>query len=168
MKVKIIEKKEIILYGFSFFGDPFKTHDVWQEDNEIGQLWYRFMDFFEKNKEKIKNIKDEKLLYEIHIDNEETKIKGLYEVFVGIEIEKAEDLPVDGLIKILPACEYGVFTLKGEQIQSDWAKEIFEKWMPESGYSRAHNFGFNLYDDRFKGMDNIKESELDVYVPIKK
>ena len=70
------------------------------------------------------------------------------------------------LAKILPPAQYAVFTLKGEQITSDWSKMIWE-WMSGAGYESAYPYGFQLYDQRFKGLDNLEGSELDVYVPVK-
>jgi hypothetical protein len=32
----------------------------------------------------------------------------------------------------------------------------------------SYKYGIQYYDDRFKGLDKIEESTLDVYVPIKK
>ena len=40
--------------------------------------------------------------------------------------------------------------------------------MSRSGYQRAYPYGFQRYDERFKGLDQIDESVLDVYVPIRK
>ena len=93
--------------------------------------------------------------------------KGIFEVFVGVEVEKLEDAPVDLLAKMLPPAKYAVFTLNGAQITSDWPKTI-QEWMLGSGYRQAHTYGFQLYDERFKGLDRIGESVLDVYVPIEK
>ena len=43
-----------------------------------------------------------------------------------------------------------------------------KEWLPDSGYEEAGKFVFEYYDDeRFKGMENLEESELDVWVPIK-
>ena len=66
MEAKIIDKEQIILFGFSFFGDPFNKHDCWTDDNEIGRLWKRFMTYLKQNKDKIKNIKSEEHLYEVY------------------------------------------------------------------------------------------------------
>jgi AraC family transcriptional regulator len=166
MEPRFIEKDEIILVGFSFFGDPFATSAGWTEENEIGRVWQRLMTYLENHSSRIKHIKDAEVGYEIHIEHDETKSRGHYEVFVGVEVEKLEDVPVELLVKILPSTKYAVFTLKGEQITSDWSKTIFHDWMPQSGYRPTHHYGFQRYDRRFKGVDNIDESELDLYVPI--
>ena len=115
----------------------------------------------------MEGVKNPELLYELHVTHEETAVKGEYEVFVGVEVEALEDVPVCLLIKILPATDYVVFTLEGEAITSDWSKMI-QEWMGQSGYRQAYGYAFQRYDQRFKGLDQIEESVLDVYVPIVK
>ena len=41
-------------------------------------------------------------------------------------------------------------------------------WMLNSAYESVYSYGFQRYDERFRGVDNLAESELDVYVPVKK
>ena len=78
-----------------------------------------------------------------------------------------EEVPIELLVKILPSTTYAVFTFKGEQITSDWARMIYHEWMAGSGYQVAHKYSFQLYDQRFKGLENLDDSEIDVYVPVK-
>ncbi len=165
MEPRIIEKGQIMLVGFSFFGDPFAESGGWTEENEIGRLWNRFMTYLTDHRDRIKHIKDDAFAYEVHVESEETASKGHREIFIGVEVERL-DVPVEMLVKILPPAQYAVFTLKGEQITSDWSKMIWE-WMPGAGYESAYTFSFQLYDQRFKGLDNLEGSELDVYVPVK-
>ncbi len=168
MEPTIIEKGQMILVGFSFFGDPFQMSGGWTEENEIGRLWNRFMTYVTHHSgDRIKNIKSNEVGYEVHIEHEETASKGHFEVFVGMEVEKLADMPVEMLIKILPPTKYAVFTLKGKEITSDWPRMIFHEWLPGSGYQQAYNYVFQYYDRRFKGMENLDESAIDVYIPIK-
>lgn len=167
MEPTIIEKGQIVLVGLSFFGDPFQISGEWTEENEIGRLWNRFMTYMENNGERIKHIRDKTTGYEVHVHNEETAAKGNVEVFVGIEVEKLEDTPVEVLIKILPPTTYAVFTLQGTHITSDWPRMIYHEWMPKTGFQAMYNYLFQRYDERFKGLQNIDESVLDVYVPVK-
>ena len=167
MEPTMIEKRQMILLGFSFFGDPFRVSGGWTEENEIGRLWKRFMAYFAEHRHRIKHVKTDAAMYEVHIEHEETALTGEYEVFVGLEVEKLEDVPVDMAVKILPPTTYAVFTLEGEQITSDWNNMIYE-WMSRSGYQRAHPYGFQLYDERFKGVQHIDESILDADVPVER
>lgn len=166
MEPRIIEKGRIVLVGFSFFGDPFAESSGWTEENEIGRLWNRFTTYLTHHRDCIQHVKDDAVAYEVHVESEETASKGHREVFVGVEVEKLEDVPVEMLVKVFPPTKYAVFTLQGEQIASDWSKMISE-WMLGAGYEFAHEYSFQLYDQRFRGLDNLEESELDVYIPIR-
>ena len=166
MEPTIVEKGQIVLVGLSFFGDPFSVSGGWTEENEIGQLWTRFMTYLEGNSSRIEHVRDN-TAYEVHVRHEETASKGHFEVFVGMEVDKLEDVPVQMLIKILPPTKYAVFTLTGQEITSDWPRAIYHEWMPESAYQEAHRYSFQLYDQRFKGLENLNESTLDVYIPVK-
>ena len=168
MQPKIIESKPITIVGMSFYGDPFDTHAGWDEDNQIGLLWKRLFAFLKKDAV-FSSLSQSSAWYEVHIHSEETQSKGLFEVFVGVDIDLARltELPAQLLVKNLPGTQYAIFTFEGEEISSDWEK-ILETWMSESGYQSAGTYNFQYYDERFKGLDRISESVLDVYIPIKK
>ena len=168
MEPKIIEKGQMLLLGFSFYGDPFSTSAGWTEENEIGRLWQRFMTYLEKNAHRIKHVTNSQVCYEVHLETEETAQKGHYEVFVGLEIDRLEDVPVQVLLKTLPPTTYAVFTLEGQQITSDWPNTIYRHWLPGSGYQAGHSYMVQVYDQRFKGLDKLDESVMDVLVPIQK
>ena len=163
---KVIKAARMLLLGFSFFGDPFEISAGWTEENEIGRLWNRFMAYLMQHPGEIKHVKDKAVMYEVHIEHPETSRTGEYEVFVGLQVTQLDDLPVEVTLKVLPATTYAVFTLRGEQITSDWNKLIYTDWMSQSGYRSAYPFGFQRYDARFKGVDRIDESVLEVYVPV--
>ena len=55
----------------------------------------------------------------------------------------------------------------GEEIISDWYLAFYSEWLPESGYELIPGYHFQYYDRRFKGLDQIEDSTLDVYIPIK-
>ncbi len=167
MQPTIVYLDEITLVGMSFYGDPFETSAGWTEENQIGRLWHRLMAYLAEHPDKIQHPVPIHASYEVHIYGPETMTKGLFEVFVGIAVEPLEVVPVDLLIKILPATHYAVFTLEGEQIASDWHLEI-NKWITAAGYQTVHPFSFQYYDERFKGLDALEESQLDVYMPVEK
>ena len=162
MNPKIAVEKEWLVVGMSFYGDPFSQASGWSEDNEIGLLWKRFM---ASDLAAIKHRTTPDTFLEIHIETRETATKGVYEVFVGAQVNKLEDVPVECVVKVLPAAQYAVFTLEGQQIVSDWSN-MLRDWMASSGYVRSHKYFIQLYDPRFKGMDRIDESALDAYIPI--
>jgi AraC family transcriptional regulator len=167
MTPKIIEKEQIILIGMDFYGDPMKDAPGWSVHNEIGKLWNRFMAFWGNNKHRVKNLVNPDVAYEVHTQPEESGDVVNWSVFVGMEVENLENIPVELMVKVLPPTRYAVFTLKGQEITSDWTTPIYEEWLPNSDYENAHPFLIEYYDSRFKGMENVEESEIDVYVPIK-
>jgi len=166
MEPTLVEKPQIMLVGLSFFGNPFAVSGGWTEENEIGRLWNRFMAYLTQHRDRIKHVLSDTVMYEVHIEHPETRLSGEFEVFTGLEVERLEDVPVELSVKILPPVTYAVFTLQGQQIVSDWEKTIVSEWMSRSGYRNPYGYGFQLYDERFKGVQNIDESILDVYVPV--
>jgi predicted transcriptional regulator YdeE len=165
MGVKIVELPRLILAGFSFYGDPFETSNVWTSANQIGRLWERLMAQMAGEKNTLPAVVDPGVGYEIHIYNQETEETGQFEVFVGLEVDDIRDLPVDVLVKVLPPSTYAVFSIRGAKIIGDWYVGI-DRWLTENLYKEAHLYNFQYYDQRFLGLDRIEESEIDVYVPI--
>lgn len=167
MKPKIVKAQQRRLVGLGFFGDPFKLSGGWTEENEIGRTWKRLMAYLEKHPKSVKHVVGDHVMYEVHVYHEETQQTGEFEVFVGLEVETLDDVPLELTVKILPPATYAVFTLVGEQIVSDWSKTIFADWLPAAGYEGEASHGIQRYDERFKGLDPIDESVLEVYIPVK-
>ncbi len=165
MEPRIVHKERMILVGLDFFGDPFQFSSGWTEENEIGRLWARLMQYMKKNE--LQFPLPEQML-EVHIEHYDTREKGHFEIFVGFGIEKAELAPVDLVLKVLPENTYAVYTLKGNEISSDWETLLVQEWLSKSGYEIAYPFNYQLYDERFKGMDRLHESKIDLYIPIRK
>ena len=72
MQPKILDSDSITLMGFSFFADPFAFSGGGTEENEIGQLWKRFIRFLMESKQEIKHIVNDQVLYEVHIQHPDT------------------------------------------------------------------------------------------------
>ena len=168
MEPKIISHPQLTLVGFSFYGDPFRLSPGWSEENEIGRLWQRFMAYAEQHREQVGTlVVNPGIAYEVHIYNDETMATGVFELFVGVELADTTLAPIDTVIKVLPATQYAVFTIRGEAIVGDWPQAIYQEWLPNSDYESAHDFHIQYHDGSFKGFDRLDESSLDIYVPIK-
>ena len=165
MQPRIVDKERILLLGVSFFGDPFAESGGWTEENEIGRLWDRFFAHAEDTLAMSTVPGNGPPVLEVHVEGHDAAARGHREVFVGVEIDELDEVPIDMLVKVLPAATYAVFTLRGEQIRSDWSQMIAE-WMVGEGYQYAHPYGFQLYDSRFVGLDQLASSEIDVYIPV--
>lgn len=166
MPLRICKRDRLLIAGVGFFGDPFGLSGEWTEENEIGRLWHRYMTFMHSPGAQTPPILNPMVGYELWIEHADTRAKGFWEIFVGQEIADVAAVPVELSIKTLPAATYAVFTLCGEEIASDWQRTMLES-LSESGFQQALPYSFEQYDHRFKGMDKLAESEIDVYIPIK-
>jgi len=167
---KILERGKMNLVGMTHYGPI--GGEGWSEENQIGKLWQRFNKFCEMKWVSIEDrVINPKLGYEVSIWNEdEFKETGDFCIFVGVEVEQLEEVPLELFGKILPAGTYAYFTLKGKEITS-WEDDFYKGWLTKSGYqlSAVGNYSFQVqcYDeDRFRGVDNLEESEIDIYIPI--
>ncbi len=166
MKATISEQPARLLAGFDFFGDPFRTHGGWSADNEIGRLWQRWSEYWHSSAVAQLPVKEPGVAYEFHIYYPETLQTGEFEVFVGIEVAQLVDLPLAVVGKTLPGGRYAVFTLTGAEIASDWIWELDHAWLPALGVQRLATFSVQRYDARFKSVENLTESELEVHIPL--
>jgi len=166
MKAEIVEKPAMLLVGFDFFGDPFRSYGGWSEENEIGRLWVRWMAYLENAQPPLPHVLPQHVMYEVHVYHPETLQTGEFEVFVGVEVAVLGEFPPEVVIKTLPASRYAVFPLTGQEIVSDWTWQLDHEWLPTLGVQRRTTYSIQRYDARFKGTNAIDESELDVYVPL--
>jgi AraC family transcriptional regulator len=165
MQPKILEKRKITLLGMDFYGNVFQSGEAWSTGNAVGQLWQRFNGFYEKKKDLIKHLASESG-YELWIDFEgEEESKDKY-IFIGVEVKKLDEPPLELVARVLPETRYAVYTLKGNDIKSDWSMKLLD-WVSGAGLEQSYTYIIEYYDPaRFKGMDS-PDSELDIYVPVR-
>jgi AraC family transcriptional regulator len=150
-----------------YYGNPFHDTDAAPEQNEIGKLWTRFNTYWDGHRQAFKHQVNEKIAYELHITTDEYEQTREYYVMVGVEVSEVEDLPAPIFAKMLPAGQYAIFTLQGEQVTGNWGKAIYGEWLPFSAYEEAYACTIERYDeDRFKGWGDA-ESEVEIWVPVK-
>ncbi|MBN1248793.1 MAG: GyrI-like domain-containing protein [Anaerolineae bacterium] len=165
---RLVDYPPMYVVGLNFYGDPFETSAGWTEENEIGRLWNRFIAFHEKHNSEIANVQHADVMLEIHIWSNNTQITGEFDVFVGVEVTSLEHVPIPLLAKVLPATTYAIFTLQGDEITADWAQSIYQGWMAQHAYRPSHPYMIQWYDLRFRGLDDVASSQLDVYIPVAK
>ena len=163
---RLVDHPHIFVIGLNFYGDPFETSAGWTEENEIGRLWSRMMVFLKDHGDEIHHIRDSEAMLEIHVWGESATATGEFDVFVGLEVTALESVPMPLVVKLLPPTTYAIFTLEDDEITGDWAQFIYRGWMQDNGYRSAHDYMIQRYDPRFKGLDQLAGSELDVYIPV--
>jgi AraC family transcriptional regulator len=162
----IINKKRFTLVGMDFYGNPYREAGGWSMQNAIGQLWKRFSAFYEKKKGSIKHLESESG-YELWIDFEGKEDPKDDYIFVGVAVKKIQDLPLELVARVLPETRYAVFTLKGDEIKSDWPSKAATQWLAEANLQRSYPYIIEYYDvKRFKGLEE-KDAEIDIYVPVR-
>ena len=167
MEPVIIDRDPIIIVGMVYYGNPFHDPGAAPDQNEIGMLWGRFNTYYEDNPKAFKDEAKPKVGWELHITTDEYEDTKQYYVMVGVEVSVIEDLPLPAFAKVLPAGSYAVFTLKGEEMFSNWGDAIYKDWLPGSAYEEALQITIERYDeDRFKGWGD-PDSEVEIWVPVK-
>ncbi len=166
MKKELVHLDSMLLGGVNFYGDPISTKGGWDSENEIGKTWSRFMGYLTDHPERPYS-RNKPYMYEVHIYGSETAGKGYFEVFVGEEVNSAQ-LPVALCSKFIPESDYMKLTLFGNEITGDWWQKLDSEIIPAKGVGRNSPYIIQAYDERFKGMDDIGNSILDVYIPVEK
>jgi AraC family transcriptional regulator len=151
MEPRIVEKAEVTLVGMVSFG------------GDIGALWDRFT----PNEKAIEH-RVEGAWYELHVyPGDRTPGTPFY--MVAAEVTKVGMVPDDMFVKPLPAARWAVFAHRPGLGQPnhgyDALNKAVEAWLAAGQYCHARNISLQIYDARFKGMDN-PESELDLLIPI--
>jgi predicted transcriptional regulator YdeE len=147
---KVVDMPRLILVGM-VQGAP----DVGSID--IAALWQRFAERGDEIENAVEGTG-----YELHIqtDGEPT----MHFTLVGVRVTDLGDVPLEMFHKVLPPCTYAVFT---HRVVDGYAalNDRVRAWLESSDYGEAHPFDFQLYDARFRSMDD-PESLQDIYVPV--
>ena len=148
---RIAKQDEMILVGIVA-----SAPDVGEID--IHGLWERFETYFDSIKHRVGDKS-----YEIHI--EEDVSPTMHFCFVGCQVSAIEDLDSELFAKTLPTCHYAVFTLRFRHGDYYVAFEAVYDWLEHSAYAPAHLFDVQVYDERFRGVDD-PDSEFEIHMPI--
>lgn len=151
MEPQIITKDQMSLVGI--IGSSADVSGL-----NIHGLWERFGEYDQN----IKNQVGEKG-YELHI--EEEILPKIHFCLVGVEVEKIEDMQNELFAKVIPLCQYAVFTHRFKDGGYGDAFKAAYQWVRESGFEAAYPFDIQCYDDRFRGPDD-PESIMEIYIPI--
>lgn len=154
-KGEAAEPRIVEMPGMIFVGIVDSAPDVSQLD--IGGMWERFTESSEGVINKVEGVG-----YEFHV---QTKAEpSMHFCLTGVAVTEIGDLPVEMFAKVLPGCTYAIFN---HRIGDGYTKtyERIGAWLESSEYTEAQPYDFELYDSRFKGMDD-PESVHDIYVPV--
>lgn len=152
MEPEIKKLPELTLVGIVGCGP-----DVSQVD--IAGLWERFI----QQDASVQHQVEEKG-YEVHIQEETNP--AMHFCLVGVEVSKIEGLPIEMFVKVLPACDYAVFTHQFKDGSYGVAFKKAYDWVANSQYVSAYPYDIQCYDSRFKSPDD-PESVFEICLPIR-
>jgi len=170
MEYEVVEKEKMKIVGLNYHGSITENDIAFEE--KVEDLWRRLSEFCINRWQSIEEeVINPELSYEIQVWNEEElEESGQMNIFVGFEFEDLESIPVQLIGKVLPGGKYLSFILQGEEIR-DWEGYLLQEWFPESDYW-LRSFDDQLFhvqcfhENKFKGIDNLEESELKVLIPV--
>jgi AraC family transcriptional regulator len=160
MDPKIVKKEAMKVIGMMYYGD----NNNW----EIPKIWEEFLPMMKA----IPNVLPVHEAFGLCFYTERFKQTGLFYYLAGVPVSSLEEIPLELVGKTLPASEYAVFTHKGKIVGKtnpirDTYAYAYGTWLPSSQYVNPYAYDFEYYNERFAGNEN-PDSELDIYIPIKR
>ena len=158
MKPRFVDKGEFTIVGLASYFSKSTTA-------EIPPLWCKFV----QRVGELKNA-DPIVCYGYCDQPEDVPDGKEFRYMACVEVKEQEDIPKDMTAVKVPAKQYAVFTHKGAVNEIGRTYDyIYGTWLPESGYEADGCHDFEYYDERFNSQNPMDpQSEVDVYVPVKK
>ncbi len=129
------------------------------EENEIHQMWKR-------HAHKVLSIANRKRpdqYYGFCFQNEDYIDFGAFSYMIAVEIEALDsfNIPMDMVVKSVPAHEYAVFHHHGGPSKLGETYQYIEgEWLPKQPFKRNDAFDFEFY------QGNAENESLSIYIPI--
>ena len=154
MEPKFVTKPALMLVGMRYVGK--------NQHNEIGEMWGRFNPF-------IHQLASQPIqaTYGWCGMPEDPVEEGAFEYVAAVETTRADQLPDWAVVRMVPESTYAVFPHRGAHAGlMDTYHEIYQTWLPQSGYESAAPFDMEVYTDEFH--DFAPDSVMYIYLPVKK
>lgn len=151
MEARITSKPAFTVGGLLYRGK--------NEEDEIAQLWAtsgaRLWD--------IQDVTRPGVAYGVidHMDPE----SGAFEYLAGMEVKAGADLPEGMVSWEIPAQTYAVFACTLPTLM-ETMHQIYEQWLPQSGYERGTGPEFEFYGQEFDATD--PGSRMELWIPVRR
>ncbi|MBW7882052.1 MAG: AraC family transcriptional regulator [Caldilineaceae bacterium] len=150
-EAKIVTKPAFKVAGLLYHGRP--------EGNAIPTLWERFA----ARMGELHDAVHPEVCYGAGDNMDEQT--GEFDYLAACEVKQTAELPEGMVGWEIPAATYAVFTTTLPAIGKTF-EEIYNQWLPSSGYRRASGPEFEYYDARFDPND--PNSIFELYIPVEK
>ncbi len=153
MEPRFVTKPAFMLVGMKYVGK--------NQNNEIAAMWGRFNPFIDKLASH-----PIQATYGwcgmLQFPPEE----GAFEYLAAVETDHGENLPDWAVVRMLPELTYAVFPHVGplETLRNTY-QEIYQSWLPQSGYEPSVPFDMEVYTGEFKNFE--PDSLMYIYLPVK-
>ncbi|KPL00920.1 MAG: hypothetical protein AMJ91_02615 [candidate division Zixibacteria bacterium SM23_73_3] len=150
MEPKIVTRPAFTVVGMKYRGK--------NEKNEIPQLWEKFMS-------RAGEIKRRANAFGYGVTDNYDEKTGEFDYLAGLEVQDASDVPEGMESWQVPDQTYAAFPCNLKNIREAF-QQIYQQWLPQSGYQRADGPDFEFYDENFKpDQDKL---DMFIYIPVKK
>lgn len=163
---KISDPLQLNLLGLTFHGNPFHSAGDWSTDNEIGLLWKRYIGLYQKYAFILEKLTDKpRTAYELHFEPTDFVDTTHMDIFIGFNQNRTGEIPLDFVVKPLPEVCYLTFT--STLADRSNLEYFFRNWLQDKavGYQQAFPYVIQLYDERFRGMDE-PSSVIEWMIPV--
>lgn len=151
MKPVIVEKQEFSVVGLRYHGK--------NERGEIPAMWAKFW----SRVNEIGTWSNRGQCFGVCRDAGKTGI----DYIACVEVSTLDSVPEGMFGMVIPANRYAIFTHHGHVDRIHYTYQSAGQWLAANGYEWSRSApDFELYDERFNPND-MENSDLDIYIPIK-
>lgn len=151
-----MEPKFVNLPTFSVVGIKLRATP---QDSRIPKLWGEFVPRIGE----VQHLAGTRASYGVSDNMDEST--GEFDYIAACKVDRVDALP-KGMVSVdFPEQTYAVFTTTLPKIGEAF-QEIYQTWLPGSGYQRAPGPEFELYDVKWNSDD--PNSEFRLYIPVTK
>jgi AraC family transcriptional regulator len=149
MESEIITRNTLLVVGMKYHGR--------NEPNQIPGLWDVFMPRAYEVQAKV----NEHVAYGVMGNYDQAS--GEFDYVAGFEVNDADHIPEGMVTWEIPAQTYAVFPTTMPTLTETY-DQLYESWLPQSGYKHAGGPEFEYYGETFDPSDPT--SEMQIYIPI--
>jgi AraC family transcriptional regulator len=134
-------------------------------DNKTKDLWQSFMP---RRSEITNRLGNE--FYSLEVYDDPHHFRNFdpgreFDKWAAVAVSDARQVPAGMELLTVPAGSYAVFPYKGDQQQAERVyRQIFQEWLPQSGYTLDHRPHFAVMGEKYK--NNSADSEEEIWIPI--
>jgi AraC family transcriptional regulator len=146
MEAEILKRDAFVVVGMKYRGR--------NEANQIPALWDVFMPRAHEIPAKV----NERVAYGVMGNYDEAT--GEFDYVAGYEVSATDHIPEGMTSWAIPAQTYAVLPTTLPTLHETYG-QIYETWLPQSGYKHAGGPEFEYYDEKF----NLS-AEMSIYIPV--